>query len=88
MVAGHLMKGYNMSIQQNDSKVNRECQSGLAREISELVWNLHYHAINNQTRSDIGELEKCHVHELIARSEVVIMRSRDLLSLMGEEVPR
>ena len=72
----------------NQATVNSHCQSGLARELRELAENLHTHATNNAMRSAIGTINRAHVHELIARAEVIVMRSRDLLSLMGEEVPR
>ena len=71
----------------NQTFVGAACQSGLARELRELAENLHTHATNNAMRSAIGTINRAHVHELIARAEVVIMRSRELLSLMGEEVP-
>ena len=76
-----------MNLTQNQQAVNSHCQSGLARELRELAENLHTHATNNAMRSAIGTINRAHVHELVARAEVVIMRSRDLLSLMGEEVP-
>ena len=67
--------------------VNSHCQSGLARELRELATNLHTHCTNNAMRHTLDKLERAHVHETIARAEVIVMRSRDLLSLMGEEVP-
>jgi len=67
--------------------VNHQCQSGLAREIRELATNLHTHATNNAMRTAMDKLERGHVHETIARAEIITHRSRELLALMGEEVP-
>ena len=71
----------------NQRAVNSACISGLAREIRELATNLHTHATNNAMRSALEKLERAHVHELIARAEIITHRSRELLALMGEEVP-
>ena len=74
-------------LNQNQQAVNSACISGLAREIRELATNLHTHATNNAMRTAMDKLERAHVHELIARAEVITHRSRELLALMGEEVP-
>ena len=74
-------------LNQNQMAVNRQCKSGLAREIRELATNLHTHAVNNSMRTALDKLERGHVHETIARAEIITHRSRELLALMGEEVP-
>ena len=72
---------------QNQQAVNSACISGLAREIRELATDLHTHATNNAMRTAMDKLERAHVHETIARAEIITHRSRELLALMGEEVP-
>ena len=71
----------------NQTIVNSHCQSGLTGEIRDLTANLHTHATNNAMRHTLDKLDRAHVHETIARAEIITHRSRELLALMGEEVP-